>query len=167
MKIHATPVESFRYAARGFITALLAERNLYIAWWAFLGVVLASVYFRLSGGVLLAVLICCTIAIATELLNTAIETLVDLVSPEWNVLAGQTKDIAAGAEWFTALMAGAVGLIVFVPRLSRIAELFPRVWNTRAYALLGLLIAVLALGFLPGYFKIKRRRASESGVDDG
>ena len=57
--------------------------------------------------------------IGAELFNTAIERLVDLVSPRRNPLAGQVKDIAAGAVLVCALAAIAVGLIIFVPYLTR------------------------------------------------
>ena len=57
--------------------------------------------------------------IGAELFNTAIERLVDFVSPQHNPLAGQVKDIAAGAVLVCALAAIAVGLIIFVPYLTR------------------------------------------------
>ena len=57
---------------------------------------------------------------SAELFNTAIERLVDLVSPQRHPLAGQVKDIAAGAVLVCALAAIAVGLIIFVPYLTRI-----------------------------------------------
>jgi len=154
---HASPPDSFRFAARGFITALLMERNLYIAWCALMAVIWAAVYFRLAGGELLAVLICCTIAISTELINTAFEILVDLVSPEWNRQAGMVKDIAAGAEWFTAIMAGVVGLIVFGPRLLKVGRYWPGSWSGHAWLLLGLAVVLSVLGILPGYVKLRRR----------
>ncbi|MCL2324669.1 MAG: diacylglycerol kinase family protein [Actinomycetia bacterium] len=154
---HASPPDSFRFAARGFITALLMERNLYIAYCVLLAVIWASVYFKLSGGVLLAVLICCTIAISTELINTAFEVLVDLVSPEWNKQAGLVKDIAAAAEWFTALSAGLVGLIVFVPRLLRVGCYWPASWGGRAFLLLGLAVVLFIAGLIPGIVKLTRR----------
>ncbi|WP_400192786.1 diacylglycerol kinase family protein [Hymenobacter sp. B81] len=52
-----------------------------------------------------------------ELLNTALETLVNLVSPEFHPLAGRVKDVAAGAVLVTALAAAAVGLLVLGPPL--------------------------------------------------
>jgi diacylglycerol kinase len=49
-------------------------------------------------------------------MNSAIESLVDLVSPEKNSLAGKAKDIAAGAVLVAAICAAIVGLIIFVPK---------------------------------------------------
>lgn len=53
---------------------------------------------------------------AAEMVNTAIETIVDLVSPEYHVLAGKAKDIAAGAVLVSSVFAAIAGLVIFVPR---------------------------------------------------
>ena len=48
-----------------------------------------------------------------EAINSAIEAVVDLVSPEWHPLAGKAKDIAAGAVLLASLCAAIVGILVF------------------------------------------------------
>ena len=63
----------------------------------------------------LAVIVAITIVIATEALNTAIELIVDLVSPQWQPLARDVKDVAAAAVLITSLGAAAIGFWVFVP----------------------------------------------------
>ena len=55
-----------------------------------------------------------------EAFNTAIEFLVDLVSPERQPLAGQIKDLAAGAVLASAVTAAVIGLIIFFPKLVRL-----------------------------------------------
>ena len=67
----------------------------------------------------MAIVICIGLVIAAELFNSAIERLVDLVSPQRHPVAGQVKDIAAGAVLVCALAAMVVGLIIFVPYLTR------------------------------------------------
>ena len=52
-----------------------------------------------------------------ELMNTAVETVVDLVSPEFHPLAGKAKDIAAAAVWIIALCSVVVGLCVYIHAL--------------------------------------------------
>ena len=47
--------------------------------------------------------------------NTAIERLVNLVSPDYHPIAGDVKDIAAGAVLICAIFAALIGLIIFVP----------------------------------------------------
>ena len=51
-----------------------------------------------------------------EALNTAIEAVVDLASPERHPLAGRAKDVAAGAVVVAVAAAGVCGLIIFGPR---------------------------------------------------
>jgi diacylglycerol kinase len=53
----------------------------------------------------------------TEALNTAIECLTDLVSPEFHPLAGKVKDISAGAVLIAAIGAAVVGAVIFVPKV--------------------------------------------------
>ena len=58
------------------------------------------------------------LVIALELVNTAIESVVDLVTTERKPLAKTAKDTAAGAVLVAAIMAAIVGLIIFVPRIA-------------------------------------------------
>jgi undecaprenol kinase len=57
---------------------------------------------------------------ALELLNTAIERLVDLVTMEYHPLAKQAKDIAAGAVFLYAIFSVIVGFIIFIPRILKL-----------------------------------------------
>ncbi|WP_420460501.1 diacylglycerol kinase family protein [Neolewinella sp.] len=58
------------------------------------------------------VLLCSGMVLAAEALNTAVEYVVDLVSPEYNILAGKAKDVAAGAVLFTAVFSGIIALLL-------------------------------------------------------
>ena len=64
-----------------------------------------------------AVAVCVGVQLAMETVNTAIEAIVDLASPEIHPLAKRAKDCAAGAALITACASVIVGLIVFVPAL--------------------------------------------------
>ena len=55
--------------------------------------------------------------IGAEAMNTALEKVVDLASPEWHETAGQAKDAAAAAVLIISLGAAAVGAIIFLPKL--------------------------------------------------
>ena len=65
-----------------------------------------------------AIVICIVLVLAAECLNTAVESVVDLVSPDYAELAKHAKDCAAGAVLVCALGAVAVAAAVFVPRLA-------------------------------------------------
>jgi len=56
------------------------------------------------------------VVLAAEAFNTSIEYLTDLVSPDFHVLAGKTKDMAAAAVLLTSMGASIVGLIIFLPK---------------------------------------------------
>ena len=104
-------VKSFGYAASGVVQAG-SERNFKV------DVVAAVVVFAacaLLGWA--AVAVCVGVQLAMETVNTAIEAIVDLASPEIHPLAKRAKDCAAGAALITACASVIVGLIVFVPAL--------------------------------------------------
>ena len=105
---------SFGCALKGIAVTIRDERNIKVQLAvAALALTLGAVVLRdpLEWAV---VILCCGCVIGAELINTAIEHVVDLVSPEWNELAGKAKDVAAGAVLVIALAAGTIGLIVYV-----------------------------------------------------
>ena len=60
--------------------------------------------------------------ISAEIMNTAIEIVVDMVQPDFHPLAGMAKDVAAGAVLAATIQAIAIGMIVFLPHLLRLAS---------------------------------------------
>ncbi|WHX47713.1 diacylglycerol kinase family protein [Paenibacillus woosongensis] len=105
--------DTFRYAAEGIVTALKSERNMKIHLLAAVAVLLAAAYFRLPGRDVALLLIVIGLVIAAELVNTALEAVVDLVSPDWHPLAKTAKDTAAGAVLVAAIIAVCVGCLLF------------------------------------------------------
>lgn len=57
------------------------------------------------------------VVLAAEAINSAMERMVDLVSPQWHPLARDAKDLAAGGVLIAAIGAAVVGVIVFLPYL--------------------------------------------------
>ena len=112
-------LRSFGYAWQGIRSCVGKEQNLSFHLIATVCVVAAGVGFSITRGEWTAIVICIGLVIAAELFNSAIERLVDLVSPQRHPVAGQVKDIAAGAVLVCALAAIVVGLIVFIPYLTR------------------------------------------------
>lgn len=66
------------------------------------------------------VTLCITLVIMAEAFNTAIENLTDLVSPDFHPLAGKTKDLAAGAVLIFSIGAVIVGLLIFLPKITKL-----------------------------------------------
>jgi len=61
-------------------------------------------------------LMCIGMVVGAEMINTAIENVVDLASPDQHPLAGKAKDIAAGAVLICAIISVIIGLLIFVPK---------------------------------------------------
>ena len=108
---------SFKYAFKGIWVVASSEVNFQIHLLAASAAVFLGFYLRNSAAEWLAVLLCFGLVMAAEALNSAIEKLVDLVSPGFNPAAGKIKDVAAGAVLITAIIAAIIGWIVFIPKL--------------------------------------------------
>ncbi len=111
---HPSFRRSFLFAIQGFRTAIRSERNIKVMLAAGACAIVAGLVVQLDALSWAIVLLCCGVVISAELVNTAIETTIDLVSPEFHPLAGRAKDIAAAAVWVLATIVAIVGIIVFV-----------------------------------------------------
>lgn len=107
---------SFKYAFKG-VRAAAAEANFRIHLAAAASVALLGYYLDISIAEWCAVLLCFGLVMSAEAMNSAVERLVDLVSPGRHEKAGEIKDIAAGAVLITACAAALVGALIFVPRI--------------------------------------------------
>ena len=105
--------KSFLFAIQGFRTAVVTERNIKVMLCVGALAVAAGLIVGLDPLSWAIVLLCCAVVIMAELFNTAIETVVDLVSPEFHPLAGRAKDIAAAAVWFLSFVVAIVGVLVY------------------------------------------------------
>lgn len=115
-------VDSFRHAARGVRTIVATQPHARIHLVAATGVALAAWLLGVSALEWCALLLAIALVWASEAINTAIEFMVDLASPEHHPLAGKAKDAAAGAVLLAALLAALVGMIIFVPRLAALVD---------------------------------------------
>lgn len=116
-------VASFRYALKGLCFAVRAETNLKIHLAITLAVVAAGLYFGLSLDEWCSISLTIGLVLVSEMLNTAIEQLVNIVSPEHNASAGRVKDVAAGATLVASAVATIVGILIFGPWLLHMLNL--------------------------------------------
>jgi diacylglycerol kinase len=110
-------INGFVFAFRGIVVALCSQLNMKVHFAAAMLVIVGGIYYRLQPWEWVAVVLSIGLVMALELLNTAIEDLVNLIHPEWNVRAGRIKDLAAGAVLVGAVAALVVALIVFLPKI--------------------------------------------------
>lgn len=108
-------LRSFGYALEGVITAS-KEQNLKSHIISAIIVIMAGYWTGLSRMEWYIVLLLIALMFALEMINTAIERVVDLASPEVHPLAKQAKDIAAGAVLVFALFSAIIGLLIFLPK---------------------------------------------------
>jgi diacylglycerol kinase (ATP) len=113
-------INSFRFALDGIKAAFWTEINMRIHLAATLVVVVVAFVLGVTATEWCLLVFCIGMVWAAELFNTALEALVNLVSPVQHPLAGKVKDLAAGAVLVTAIMAVVVGLIIFGPHLLRL-----------------------------------------------
>lgn len=110
-------IKSFGYAFKGIASLLKKEHNAWIHCLAIVVVTSLGFYFHITPTEWCIVLLCFGMVLAAEGFNTAIERLVDLVSPERHPVAGDVKDVAAGAVLICAIAAAIIGCIIFLPYL--------------------------------------------------
>ena len=109
-------IRSFGYAFKGIKAVFGNEANMNIHLIISILVIVCGFIFKISITEWMLCIICFGLVISLEMLNSAIENLVNLVSPEQNKIAGKIKDISAGAVLIAAICAAIVGLIIFVPK---------------------------------------------------
>ena len=108
---------SFKYAFCGIITALKKEQNMKIHFTIAILVIIVGIILKISTIEWIICLILIGIVISLELVNTAIEQVVDIAMPEINEKAKIAKDVAAGAVLMVAIISLICGLIIFIPKI--------------------------------------------------
>ena len=104
---------SFRFAFNGIWLFFKNENNARIHLFASVLVIAFGFYVQLPTTSWLWIVVAIGLVWMAEAFNTAIEKLVDLVSPGFNSKAGEIKDLAAGAVIFAALVAFTIGILIF------------------------------------------------------
>ncbi|WP_080797335.1 diacylglycerol kinase family protein [Arabiibacter massiliensis] len=108
-------VSAFKCAWDGIAYAVRTQRNMKIHLVIAVAAVALGFAFGIDGASWAAVILCIAAVFAAECVNTAVESVVDLVSPEYHELARRAKDTAAGAVLIFAVVALVVAAVVFGP----------------------------------------------------
>lgn len=112
-------INSFAYAIDG-IKVGLKQRNLRIHITVAVLVVIVGFWLKISIAEWAVLVLTMGLVISLELVNTAIESLVDLATSEYHILAKTAKDVAAGAVLVSAIASVFIGLLIFIPPLFRL-----------------------------------------------
>ena len=112
-------INSFKYAFKGLGSAVKSERNMKIHFTMMMLVIIAGIFFNIAIWEWITCFILFGLVIGMECVNTAIEIIVDMVSPKYNEAAGRAKDIAAGGVLACAIGATVAGIFIFLPKVLK------------------------------------------------
>ena len=115
-------IQSFKFAVNGIKISFRFEQNFRIIVGCFVLTIIFGVVVNLSGIEWAIILICCAVAISLEMINSAIESVVDLATKEYKILAKKAKDFAAGAVLVFSVFSAVIGLIIFIPKIIKLFE---------------------------------------------
>lgn len=110
-------IGSFNAAVEGFIYVLKTERNMRTHFLAALFFLLLGIYLRFSAIEIMILAVTITLVLVAEMMNTAIELIVDMIQKEFHPVARIIKDVSSGAVLLTAINATIVGYILFYKKI--------------------------------------------------
>ncbi|MEZ4598851.1 MAG: diacylglycerol kinase [Syntrophotaleaceae bacterium] len=119
-------VASFYCAIEGVLWSVRTQRHMLYHMLAALTLLLAALSFHISTLEFILLVLAAMLVLISELLNTALEAVVDLVSPEYHPLARRAKDVAAGGVLVACIGAAIMGYMVLAPYLFPVEKIpFP------------------------------------------
>lgn len=137
-------IKGFKYAFEGVLYCIKSEKNMRFHLCAAFYVIIFMQFYDFSNSQKAIIFIVIGLVISLEMINTAIETVVDLCSPEYHKLAKKAKDVAAGAVLCSAIIAVIIGVELFwdIQTFKNIYDFFIR----HILALTGLIISIVLWG---------------------
>ncbi|MBI5123296.1 diacylglycerol kinase family protein [Candidatus Roizmanbacteria bacterium] len=111
--------KSFHYALQGIHYALNYDQNLVIHFIAALLVILMSVFLKVNPFEMGILGVTILVVISAEMINSAIEKMVDLITKEHRAEAKIAKDVSAGMVLLTAVGSFIIGVLIFVPHILK------------------------------------------------
>ncbi len=148
-------IQSFNVAIEGIIETIRTERNMKFHMFCAVLVLMVAVVLGVTRFEMILLSFAMVLVISAELLNTAIESVVDLISPSYNIYAKRAKDVAAGAVFLTALNALFTVYLIFKGKILReLSFLFRNLKNSYANLTFFILILIVVVVIiLKVYFK--------------
>lgn len=113
-------INSFKYAFSGITTAFKSEKNMKIHFTMMMLVIIFGILLKISLNEWLVCIMLFCMVIGSEMINTAVENVVNLAMPTKNEVAKNAKDISAGAVLVFAIGSAIIGLIIFIPKIINV-----------------------------------------------
>ena len=108
-------LNSFKHAIQGIYHNTKAERNFRIQIICLVLVIACGFVFSITRFEWIVILLCSAGVLTLELMNTAIESTIDLITRERHPLAKKAKDVAAGAVLIWSIFSAVIGATIFMP----------------------------------------------------
>ncbi len=109
-------LKSMGFALKGAIKLITTEHSVMVQFSIGVLLVVAGIYFNITMTEWLFQTLAIGLVLSIEGLNTAVEKIADFIHPNFHEKIGFIKDIAAGAVFFAAMTAIAIGLMIYVPK---------------------------------------------------
>ena len=116
-RFYSGRLKSVKYAVRGAFKLISSEHSIMAQFIIAIIMCIAGWYFELSATEWMLQIFATGLVLSIEGVNTAIEKICDFVHPQFDPRIGFIKDVAAGAVFFAALTAMAIGLIIYLPKM--------------------------------------------------
>ncbi|MCJ8341945.1 MAG: diacylglycerol kinase [Cetobacterium sp.] len=148
-------VDSFNVAIEGIIEGIRSERHMKFHLFCGTIVIFLSIFLDINKYEMMAMSISIALVLMAELLNTAVESAIDMTCKSYNPLAKRAKDVAAGAVFITAINAVVVGYIIFGKKFTEdMRQGFIVLKNSYQHTMVLILalVTILVIG-IKAYFK--------------
>ena len=142
-------LESLNCAIEGILWAARSERHIRYHFFAALAVVFLALFFRITALEFFLLVLAAMLVIFAELINTAIEAVVDLATDDYHELAKRAKDVSAGAVLVTSVGAVVLGYLVLSGHIFPLFDSQPTLGKEpRGTVPVGALLSVIILVIL-------------------
>lgn len=110
-------LKSISYAVKGAVKLLTTEHSIMVQFSIGILMTIAGFYYHITNTEWMFQILAIGLVLGVESLNTAIEKIADFIHPQYHEKIGFIKDIAAGAVFFAAMTALAIGMVIYLPKL--------------------------------------------------
>jgi diacylglycerol kinase (ATP) len=153
-----TLLQSFDHAFQGLVYAVRNQRNMRIHIAVALIVMIASIFLNLSRLELVIIFVTIAFVLMAEMINTAVEAVVDIITDEFDPRAKAAKDVAAGAVLVAAINALVVAYLVLADRMAHVSlDLLSTIRRSPAHLTI---VALAVVAFAVIALKATRRKGT-------
>ena len=111
-------LKAFKYAFNGLYLFFFKDQSAIIHTVATIIAIALGIYFQINTTEWMLIAFAISLVLISEMLNSSIEKLCDVVEPDWNYKVGQVKDVSAGAVLIASILSLIIAGIIFIPKIT-------------------------------------------------